>query len=778
MNAAPGTANPATTARLAHAATLLQQGDHRAAIAQCEAVIDQVPDAAQAWELLGVAAAAAGDRVKAIAAFRRTIELRPGYAPALLNLGAMLAGGGEVAPAIDCFRRARLAAPDDTTASLFLVRALHQSGDAAAAIREAEAALATQPGNAPLWVALAQARLARHEIDAAIEALQRGVAIDPPEIGSLLLLARLLHRRFRFEAARAVVERANALGQMPAAVHALAAEIAIEQSRPDDALRHARIAVEADANSPDAQRALGLSLLGRDEIDEAAAAFETAARLAPNRADLLAALGDLRTRSGNGDAAIEAFRRALAIQPEQPDALTRLFIALRDACRWDEAAALRPVIDRIVDRALATDMCPPEAPFVDVTIHEDLARNLAVARGWAKAVERRIDGLPRPHPKIVAGDRLPIGYLSDDLRDHAVGHQLAGLFARHDRKRFAVNLYTYGRDDGSEWHRRAVDGVDRRVDIGALGDLAAAQRIADDGIAILIDLKGFTRNARLEIAALRPAPLQITWLGFPGTCGADFFDYVLTDGIVTPPAMQAFFTERLCCLPNTYQVNDNRLAIPEAPIARAEAGLPDEAFVFCCFNKAFKIDADLFDLWLTILAAVPTGCLWLWGRNSRAEAAMRDRAGAQGIDPKRLIFAGKVTLPQHLQRLRLADLALDSMPYNGHATTSNALWAGVPVLTTLGRHFASRVSASLLTAAGIPELVMADRDAYRDRAIELAREPAALDALREKLRVARHGAPFFDTGRFVRNLERAYETMWARHRSGALPATLTIEDVA
>ncbi|MEX2298631.1 MAG: glycosyltransferase, partial [Dongiaceae bacterium] len=348
---------------------------------------------------------------------------------------------------------------------------------------------------------------------------------------------------------------------------------------------------------------------------------------------------------------------------------------------------------------------------------------------------------------------------------------------RHDRNRFAVHLYTYGRDDGSEWHRRAVDGVDRRVDIGALSDAAAAQRIADDGIAILVDLKGFTRNARLEIAALRPAPLQATWLGFPGTCGADFFDYVLTDRIVTPPAMQAFFAERLCCLPNTYQVNDDRLAISDATVTRAEAGLPDDAFIFCCFNKAFKIDAPLFDLWLTILAAAPNACLWLWSRNPHAEAAMRERACARGIDPMRLIFAGRVTLPQHLQRLRLADLALDSMPYNGHATTSNALWAGVPVVTVLGRHFASRVSASLLTAAGIPDLVTADREAYRDRAIELARDPVALGALREKLRTARHDAPFFDTGRFVRNLERAYETMWARHRSGEPPATLTIEEM-
>ncbi|MEX2202174.1 MAG: tetratricopeptide repeat protein [Dongiaceae bacterium] len=782
MSAAPGTTNSAAAsarlaqARLAHAATLLQQGDPRAAIAQCEALIEMAPDTAQAWELLGVAAAAVGDNAKAIDAFRRTIELRPDHAPALLNLGAMLAGGGDAWRAIDCFRRARAAAPENRTAPLFLARALVQAGEADAAAAEAEAALGTQPDNAPLWTVLAQARLARNETDAAIEALQRGAAIEPAEIGALLLLARLLHRGLRFEAAYAIVERALAIQPVPSAVYALAAEIEIERRQVGTAMRHARSAVDADPNLPDAHRALGLALLATNDLAAAASAFDAALRLAPKRADLAAALGDIESRRGNPAGAIDAFRKALTIEPEQRDALTRLYVVLRDTCRWDEAAALRPTIDRLVDRALAEGTCPPETPFVDLTIHEDMARNLAVARGWAEMVVRRSDGLKRPAvaARPAADERLRIGYLSDDLRDHAVGHQLAGLFDRHDRRSFAVHLYSYSREDGSDWRRRAIDGAESCVDIAALDDATAAQRIADDGISILVDLKGFTRQARLGIAALRPAPVQATWLGFPGSCGGAFFDYMLSDRIVTPPTAQTWFAERLCCLPNTYQVNDDRLDIPTSAMTRAEAGLPESDFVFCCFNKPFKIDAPLFDLWLSILDAVPRSVLWLWSRNALAEAAMRERAATRGIDPKRLLFAGKVVLPRHLQRLHLADLALDSMPYNGHATTSNALWAGVPVVTVLGGHFASRVSASLLTAADIPELIAADRDTYRARAIELAHDPATLGVLRAKLAAARHTAPFFDTGRFVRNLECAYEAMWARHRRGELPATIEI----
>jgi len=280
----------------------------------------------------------------------------------------------------------------------------------------------------------------------------------------------------------------------------------------------------------------------------------------------------------------------------------------------------------------------------------------------------------------------------------------------------------------------------------------------------------------LEILALRPAPVQLAWLGFPGSYGASFIDYVLTDRIVTPPSFQRWFDEALCCLPNSYQVNDDRFVADAPATTRAAEGLPEEGFVFCCFNKCFKVPAGLFDRWLAILDAVPAACLWLWGRDPRAIDAMRARVRARGLDPARLVFANRVTLAAHLRRLALADLALDTLPYNGHATTSNALWAGVPVLTVLGRHFAGRVSASLLIAAGLPQAVMPDLDAYRRRAIELAHDPAALAAMRAQLTAARNIAPFFDTGRFVRNLENAYLAIRDRHRRGERPSTLLIEE--
>ncbi len=767
--------------RLDEAARLLNQGHAGAAVALCRRAVADAPGERQCWELLGVAATGSGDRAAALEAFRRVLRIDPAYVPGIVNLGAVLATMGRAHEAAERFRAALALAPSHFDAATFLVRILAESGDIEAAQAAAEPALVNQPDNVALRVEYAKVQLRRGNRASAVAGLKSALRHEPANIAALLLLGRLQHQAGNFEAALDCARRALVVTPPSVAALALAAELNAERGRTGEALKHAQAAIRQDARSPDAQRALALVLQKQGDREGAIRAFETAVALAPQRADLLAALADVQSRIGRRDDAIASLQRAIAADENFAEARARLFVELRDLCRWDEADSLRREIDGDVQRALASGLRPAEAPFIDVMLHEDPALNRAVARGWAGEVERRAGGLQHPAWRVATGGPLIVGYLSDELRDHPIGHHLAGLFARHDRSRVRVHAYSYGRDDDSGWARRARAGADRFVDVGALGDEAAAAQIAADGVHILVDLKGYTTNARLEILALRPAPLQASWLGFPGSYGAGFMDYILSDRIVTPPDFQPFFDEALCCLPNTYQVNDDRLEIDAPPLARTAenriaAGLPADGFVFCCFNKAFKVPASLFDLWLEILGAVPGSCLWLWGRDPRASEAMRARARAHGIDPARLVFAQRVPLRQHLRRIALADLALDSMPYNGHATTANALWTGVPVLCVLGRHFASRVSASLLTAAGLPEMVMPDRDSYRRRAIELAQQPGTLRSLRDRLTGAQSSAPFFDTARFVRNLERAYETMWARHARGEKPALLAIEE--
>jgi protein O-GlcNAc transferase len=767
--------------RLVDATRLLQQGNAAGAVALCRQAVADAPDDRASWELLGVAASGAGDRATAFEAFHRLVRIEPTYVPGLVNLGAVLATMGRAGDAAERFRAALVLAPTHADAATFLVRVLSEANDLTAAQVAAETALKRQPGNAALRLEQAKLQARRGDRGRAVTSLQVLLTQDPANLAALLLLGRLLQQSGDFEAALDCARRAMAAAPGSATAASLAAEVLLERDQTDEAFAQVQAALCHEPRSADAQRALALVLQKRGDRDGAIRAFEAAVALAPQRADLLTALADAQARAHRRDESIQSLQRAVAADRNYSEARTRLFVELRDVCRWDEADALRPEIDRSVREALAAGIRPSEAPFIDVMLHEDLARNRAVARGWAREVERRVAGLKRPAWQVATHGPLTIGYLSDELRDHPIGHHLAGLFARHDRQRVRVHAYSFGRNDDSDWARRAREGADRFVEIGDLGDEAAAARIAADGVHILVDLKGYTSNARLEILALRPAPLQVSWLGFPGGYGGSFIDYALSDRIVTPPTFQPLFDEGLCCLPNTYQVNDDRLEIDaplleRTPANRVAAGLPGQGFVFCCFNKSFKIPASLFDLWLGILAAVPGSCLWLWGRDPRAIEAMRARAATKGIDPARLVFAQRVPLPQHLRRIPLADLALDSMPYNGHATTANALWAGVPVLCVLGNHFASRVSASLLTAACLPDMVMPDVEAYRQRAIELAQQPALLGPLRDRLVAAQATAPFFDTARFVRNLETAYEAMWARHASGEKPATLQIEE--
>jgi predicted O-linked N-acetylglucosamine transferase (SPINDLY family) len=367
-------------------------------------------------------------------------------------------------------------------------------------------------------------------------------------------------------------------------------------------------------------------------------------------------------------------------------------------------------------------------------------------------------------------EKIRIGYLSCDFHEHATSHLLVELFEAHDRNRYELFAYSYGPDDGRGMRQRLEATFDHFIDITASSDIEAARAIHADGIDILVDLKGYTRGTRTAILLFHPAPVQVNYLGYPGTLGRSICDYIITDRYLTPAAGADDYSEAFAYLPHSYQPHGRRARIDAAP-TRAEAGLPEQGFVFCCFNQAYKITPEIFDIWCRLLLEVSDSVLWLMD-DEKASGNLRNAALWRGITPDRLVFASHQPQFQHLGRLQLADLVLDTLPYNAHTTASDALWAGVPLVTVSGKTFPSRVAGSLLQAVGLDELIATDRDAYFEIAHELAMVPARLAEVRSKLAANRLTTALFDIDAYARDLEALFEIMWQRCRDELLPVAI------
>ena len=346
---------------------------------------------------------------------------------------------------------------------------------------------------------------------------------------------------------------------------------------------------------------------------------------------------------------------------------------------------------------------------------------------------------------------------------------MAGVFENRDISKFEIFGFSFGPDDSSVMRQRLHNAVDKFVDVRNVSDSDVVTLARDLQIDIAIDLKGFTTDSRTGIFALRAAPIQVSYLGYPGTMGANYMDYIIADPTVIPASDQRYFSEKIVYLPNSYQANDSKREISDRIFTRVEAGLPETGFIFCCFNNNYKITPGVFDCWMRILKQVEGSVLWLVEDNASAAANLRKEAATRGVNPERLVFAKRISLPEHLARHRLADLFLDTLPYNAHTTASDALWAGLPVLTQIGETFAGRVAASLLTASGLPELIVPMPEAYEELAIELANNPAKLAAIKAKLANNRLTTPLFDTKLFTRHLETAYKAMSQRYQAELIP---------
>jgi protein O-GlcNAc transferase len=553
--------------------------------------------------------------------------------------------------------------------------------------------------------------------------------------------------------------------------------VALQQGDFDQAISRIGQAIQQQPDQPDFYCNLGLALIQRGRLDEAVAILRQGVERQPTMAELFFNLGIAHQQAGDLNQAAFAYERAVALDPAAIEYLASAVHLRQQFCDWrglEEAAQAIIAWNDFHAESERTSLSP--FTFLSLPLPTSAAQQWRCARRWTGGLQPPTAHRYSTPPRATAEptrSRLRIGYLSADFRDHPVGWLLPELWESHDRQGFQIFGYALHPDDGSAIGRRLQEGCDTYRYLDSYSWAEAARAIAADGIDILIDLTGHTRHARPEILAYRPAPLQLSYLGYASTMGADFIDYAIVDRYVVPLAQQAFYSERLLQLPRCFLVQDGK-AERAKPLTRAELGLPEEARVLCAFGAYFKITPSIFSEWMACLQAEPKAVLWLRSGPAVAMERLRQAAQAAGIRPERLIFAPLVPRPEHLARHAAADLFVDTFPYNQHSTAADALRAGVPLVTISGDTFASRVAGSLLTELGLEELITRDLLAYATLIQQLLHQPERLSALRSRLAATIPNSPLFSGRAFARMLEDALVAIWLRHRQQLPPAPIAM----
>ncbi len=723
-----------------------QAGDLTTAERLCRQILQQVPAVPEAVYLLGVIALDVGQTQPAMELFQKTVQLAPDNAVFINALGEVYITLNKRNEALACFHQALALRPTYERGHNNLGRLQHSLGNLAEAHNSFAEAVRLNPRYAIAHNNLGAVLQAQAQFESAAACFSQALSIKPDYPEAHFNLGTILQLQG---------DPTGAAGQFQRAI----------ELRPTYARAFVQLAQVQE-------------LLRQDYA--ALASYQEAARLQPDDAEIQQQLGNLLILKGDWAPALSALERSLAIQPERAEAFARLCCARQMICDWRNYDAEGERLWADATKALAAGHTPCVTPFQALTLPWSLERQLVIARSHCDAIvkrnrERGIER-QRSHPPRIHTDRIRIGYLSGDFYDHPISHLIQGLFGCHDRSCFEIFAYGFGKVDDSVYRQRIVAECEHFVDVSRLSIPALADRIAADGIHILVDLMGHTGINRMAAFALRPAPIQVNFLGMLGTIGADFIDYLITDPTVTPPEFEPYFVEKFATMPHSYLIAEPDLVVVNQKVDRRRYGLPETGFVFCSFNGAYKIEPQMFHVWMNILNRVPGSVLWLHSTGSIFEENLRREAKACGVASERLVFAEWMPRPDHKIRHCAADLFLDTLLYNAAATASLSLLMGLPVISCLGDTFGSRIGASLLKTVGLPELIATDLDHYQHLAVHLANNPDELKSYRDRLAENRLTSPLFDTPSFVRNLERAYRSMWESHVAGNPPAAFVVSD--
>ena len=677
-----------------------------------------------------------GDLPEAEELCRAVLRARANFVDALNLLGIITARTQRAAEAAALFELAIAAGTMDATVYNNYGSLLRDLGRTRDALPAYERACALKADYAEAWNnrGIVLRELAR--LDEALQCYERALALQPGSVVIHNNIGNVQRQLLRFPEALECYERALKL-------------------KPDYAQAHCN---------------LGSVLHDLRRGEEALQSYARALQLKPDFAEVHFNRGNTLRELRRFAEALDSYARALEYQPQQRWLYGSWLHTKMQLCDWSGLSDQLGQLLQWIEQGRTASL-----PFFLLGLTDSLPLQQQAARIWVREVcgaTAPLSGLTR----YAGHEKIRVGYYSADFHSHSTAYLAAELFERHDRQRFELVAFSFGPSLAEDPMRRRLSAAfDQFLEVGGLSDLQVAQLSRERQIDIAVDLKGFTQHERNRIFAYRAAPVQVSYLGYPGTLGAPYMDYLVADRTLIPESSREHYAEKIVYLPHSYQVNDRQRPIAEKVFSRTEIGLPEAGFVFCCFNNAYKITPRSFDSWMRILQRVEGSVLWLLEDSAQAAEHLRQEAQARRVNSQRLVFAGRTDLPQHLARQRVADLFLDTLPCNAHTTASDALWAGLPVLTCMGDAFAARVAGSLLNAVGLSELITTSADRYEALAIELATQPQRLGALRARLADNRLRAPLFDTALFTRHLEDAYLQMYQRFQQGLPPAHLFVE---
>jgi predicted O-linked N-acetylglucosamine transferase (SPINDLY family) len=756
-------------ARLERARLLNQRGQFAEASESCQQILEQQPEHVESLILWAELEARQGNRQHAIDLYTRAINLKPNHVLAYYKRANLLKDSNQLEAALASYDQAL--ALDPACANAFCNRGvvlwlLNRSDEALA---NYDQAIALNPGDSLAHYNRGNLLKDRKQMEAALASYDQAVALNPVYADAFCNRGVVLGILHRPNEALESYDRAIALNPS-ALAYFNRGDALSELKRLDEALDSYNEAISLRPDYAEAHCNRGGVLFELKDWSGALASFRRCIEIDSGIFHAHHNMGHLLNHLKQHAAAVASYDKAYSLDPDFRCLLGTRRLAKMTICDWGELAS---DVDRLTAAILADATASP--PFVVLALLDSAELQHKAARIWVRSEHPAEHTLPTI-PRHTTREKIRLGYFSADFWNHPVAVLSAEFLESHDRSKFEVTAFSFGPDTQDHVRKRLELAFDRFIDVRGMSDQEVALLARSMGIDIAVDLGGHTGNSRTRIFALRAAPIQINYLGYPGTMGAEYIDYLIGDRIVVPEAQQRHFTEKIVYLPNSYLPHDSSRKIADNAFTREDLGLPTAGFLFCCFNNNYKITPDTFDSWMRILDRVEDSVLWLARNNPTAESNLRREALHRGVDPGRLVFADRMTSsPEHLARQRVADLFLDTRPYNAHATALDALWAGLPVLTCVGEGFASRVAASVLSAIQLPELITATPSEYEDLAVQLAKDPRRLAEIRQKLARNRFQTSLFDTRAFTRRLEAAYSKIHERHLANLPPEHVYVE---